>query len=339
MADRKKSLDQHWANYRRARATTGLSDHSWSRFQTEFVAIAKHLARIAEAVPTEEHLTRANLREAFAEYSTERVVHVAGGGMKKRSKSTTAGCVSTWNRFMTFLVVEEIVPGNPMAVVEVPKVPKSEPKALDGGQETLNALVDSLRRGDRANARYPWPERDLALIVMYGTTGLRQQELAQLNLRDLDVQQNGKSHARVVGKGGAERSQPVPDETILAVAHYMESRALRFPPKGNGFSPTDPVMVNDRGGRLSPANIRHIVRTCFEAAGISGKVKTGALVHALRHTYATDLAERKEPATVIQRLLGHASLATSQRYVNVSDDTIREAAQKSTIATLLRDAS
>lgn len=330
-------LSDHWAEYHSARATAVMSDHTWNRFDNEFKAIAKHLDQIVGRQATEADLTRANLREAFNRYSSERVVHTAGGGMEKRGKSTIAGCISTWNRFLTFLVVEETVPGNPMAAVEKPKVPKPPPKALDGGVDTIAKLVESLQRGDRAKtARKPWPQRDLAVIATYGTTGLRQQELAGLLLRDLDLQGKGESKLKVLGKGDVERRQPLPDETVLAIAEYMQSRMERFPPKGGTYALTDLLFVNDDGVKLSPSAIRHLVKTCIEAAGLSGKLRRGALVHGLRHTYATDLANQKQPATVIQKLLGHASLATSQRYVDVSDDVVRDAAHESSMAKLLK---
>lgn len=330
-------LDGHWSDYRTARATAGMSAHSWSRFETEYRAVAKHLQAIVGHPPDEADLTRKNLREAFNRYSTEQVVKVAGGRLDHRGKSTVAGAISTWNRFLTFLVVEETIAGNPMAAVEKPKVPKPPPKALEGGDATMARLVESLQNGDRAKtARRPWPERDLAVVLTYGTTGLRQQELAGLALRDFDLQPDGGSGFRVLGKGDVERRQPVPDETVLAIAEYLDTRATRFPPKGKGYPLTAPLFVNDDGGRLTASNIRHLVRTCIEAAGLGGKLRRGALVHGLRHAYATDLANQKQPATVIQKLLGHSSLATSQRYVDVSDDVIRDAAQESTMAKLMK---
>lgn len=325
-----------WRDYCEARSTARLSEHSWARFENEYAKVSEILERHLGRPPASTDLTLRNLRRAFATYSTERVVRTRTG-LQPRGRSTIAGCMSTWSQFLTYLVTDEVIPGNPMAGMERPRIDKRTPKALQGGADTVARLLACLDRGGRPDARYPWPRRDLALIATYVTTGLRLDELAQANIGDVDTTP-GRSRVHVLGKGRRERWQEVPDGTLAAIAEFQAGRIEHLERRGLEPDPLrleSPLICNDRGERLNASNIRYIVEESYKAAGIRGSVPRGALVHALRHTYATALAEDRNPATIIQRLLGHGSLVTSQQYVSVSDETVRAAAHSSSLAQLL----
>ena len=105
----------------------------------------------------------------------------------------------------------------------------------------------------------------------------------------------------------------------------MQSRGKRFPTEN--LTPASPLFVNRSGERLKEGGARYLVSQCYRWSGIGARVPKGALVHALRHTFATRLAEDGASATEIQRLLGHESLNTSQGYIDSTASEQRAAAR------------
>lgn len=312
------------AAYLLDRKTEKLTEHTTRRITAEVEAIAALVGSRPVAEVTAGDLTPGAVRTAFAAYAGP------------RSKSTVAGCISTWTVFCKWLIREGYLDANPMLNVERPRLPKPTPKALAGGAPTVHRLLDSVRRGDRP-ARRPWPERDLAVLAVLAAGGLRRGEVAGLNVVDLDLGDVG-AQFRVTGKGGVQRWVPVGPEVPAVINAYLMTRAARFPPKTrSGLHPADaPLLVNDVGSRCTGRQLWWIVQQCYRAAGVAAQVPRGAMVHALRHTYATMLAEQGAAATDIQRLLGHGSLATSQLYVSVSDDRLRAVAYRSPALAALR---
>lgn len=307
--------------YLRSRETEKLAEHTVRRITTELDAIA---ALIGPTVTTTD-LTPAAVSEAFAAYS---------GG---RSKSTVAGCISTWSTFCKWLLREGHLTGSPMQHIERPKLPKPTPKALAGGATTVERLLQSVARGDRP-ARRPWPERDLAVIAVLAASGARRSEAAGLDAVDLDRATTG-AQLRITGKGGKQRWVPVGEELVVVLDGYQQTRVVRFPPKTRTGQPADhaPLLVNDDGGRLTGRQVYWIVQQCYRGAGVAGQVPAGALVHAIRHTFATLLAEQGAAATDLMALLGHGSLATSQVYVSVTNQRLRAVTGMSpTVAALRR---
>lgn len=313
--------------YLRRREPGKDSAHTVRRIRSEIDAItallAQHTRQPKDEV-TASDLTPANVGEVFAVYAGP------------RSKSTVAGCCSTWATFCRWLVREGHLTGNPMEHFDRPKVPKPTPKSLAGGASTVERLIESVRNGDRP-ARKPWPQRDLAVLAVLTAAGLRRAEVAGLNVVDLDRTDTG-AQLRVTGKGDVQRWVPVGAEVAAAIDVYQAGRVSRFPPKTrNGQPPAAaPLLVNDAGDRFTGRQLWWIVQQCYRAAGVAGQVPRGAMVHALRHTYATLLAEQGAAATDLQALLGHASLATSQRYVSVTDARLRTVANLSPALAALR---
>jgi site-specific recombinase XerD len=140
-------------------------------------------------------------------------------------------------------------------------------------------------------------------------TGVRLGQVLSLSLGSIDGRP-GERRLKVVGKGRKERFVPIeaPLEPVLAA--YLESRRERFP--AEHLSVASPLFVNRFGARLREGGAGYLVSECYRWSGIGARVPKGALVHALRHTFATRLAEDGASATEIQRLLGHESLNTSQ---------------------------
>lgn len=250
-----------------------------------------------------------------------RTLRRAFAAISHKSAATISRTWSTWNQLFSFMVAEGIVEGNPMAAVEKPRVPKSRPKAIVG-DDSVDRLLAAAARG-RQGARDPWPERDFAVIVTLLTCGLRLSELLDLTMTSLD----GPPADRVIGvrgKGNKERTIPLEPEVEAIVADYLASRLRRFPGR---LAATAPLFVDNRNQKMGRGALQYLVDSLYREAGIRTKVPAGALVHALRHTFATSLARNGASGTELQRLLGHESLATTQRYVDATAREVRAAAR------------
>jgi integrase/recombinase XerC len=161
--------------------------------------------------------------------------------------------------------------------------------------EEANAVVDARGLGGDAH------DRDVAVLELLYATGLRVSELASLDLEALDRETRT---VRVLGKGSKERMVPYGAPAARALDAYVGRRATA----------RGPVFVNRRGGRLSARSIHAIVRRAARAAGVTRRVSP----HTLRHTFATHLLDRGADLRMIQELLGHSRLSTTQRYTHVS---------------------
>lgn len=258
-----------------------------------------------DAVPIDVVTGRA-LRQAFAAFA------------EPRSAASVGRAWSVWNQFFSFLVADSVVPGNPMGTVDRPRPPHRFPKPLRGTDTPERLLVSSAAPPDRTRRRQPWPQRDLAVVAVLLCAGLRSSELLELTVGCLDGRE-GERYLRVRGKGGKERSIPVEPELDAVVTEYLDSRRER----SAGRSPArgEPLFVGHDGSAMGRGALQYLIGRAYREAGVAGQVPQGALVHALRHTFATRLAEDGASAVEIMRLLGHASLTTSQNYI---DATARE---------------
>ena len=289
------------------------SPHTEAAYRADLAGVSAHLAAELGATPAELRLCQVDakaLRRAFASFSG---AHAA---------SSIARAWAAWDQFFSFLVAEDVVVGNPMAAVAKPKVPRREPKALQG-EGTPERLLESLAAGGH-RGRGSWPERDLAFVATALLTGLRLSELLGLDFGSLDGRQ-GERRLRVAGKGSKVRFVPIEAPLELVISKYLETRKARFPT--DKFGPSSPLFVDRQGERLQRGGAQYLVKTAYRSAGIGTRVPKGALVHALRHTMATRLAEDGASASEIQHLLGHESLSTSQLYIDSTANEQRAAAR------------
>ncbi|WP_432542123.1 tyrosine-type recombinase/integrase [Kineococcus sp. SYSU DK002] len=288
--------------------------------------VAAILPRLARAIGTDDlrvgDLTTAALRAAFADFSLD------------HARSSIARCWSTWNGLCGFLVAEDVLAGNPMAGVHRPRPEAQSPKPLRGN-DTPEILLGAVAAGRQA--RDPWPERDLAVVATLLVTGIRSSELVGLRVGDL-AGTRGDQRIRVRGKGNVDRSLPVEPALGDLVEQYLASRSRRFPTtRGTRGTRLDaPLFVDTTGRQLSRHQLQYLVEQCYRAAGIGDRVQRGALVHALRHTFATRVVAGGASAVEVMRLLGHRSLATSQQYVDAGADELRSAAAASSSYAALR---
>lgn len=237
------------------------------------------------------------------------------------AKSSVLRAWSTWNQFLTFCVADGLLAGNPIGAVARPRTPPLSPKPLRG-EDTPERLLAAARNGDR-KARDPWPERDVLVIALGLLAGLRSAEMRTLTVNSL-VGRSGEKRLHVHGKGSRDRSIPVEPSMEKVIDAYLASCRLRFPKER--FGRGAPLLRDRVGGPIGRGALEYLVKSCYRWAGLHDRVPVGASLHALRHTFATRLAEDGATASEIMALLGHASLATSQNYIEATGREQRAAA-------------
>jgi integrase/recombinase XerC len=297
------SVDALIEDFLAARAARKPSVHTLAAYRRDLGLIV----RLVDSEPvTLGDLSPRSLRAAFAKFAAE------------RAPASVARAWSSWNAFFTFLVVEQVVAGNPMPAVDKPRPAAYSPKPLRG-EDTPEHLLQAVSRADESQ-RDPWPERDLAVLALGLCAGLRLSEMLALSIGSVSGRP-GERRVEVAGKGGRPRSVPIEPELDAVVDRYVDSRRFRFGRSGA----TSPLLVDRRGQALQRGGLQYLVESCYRRAGIIDRVPRGAQLHALRHTFATRLAEDGANASEIMRLLGHASLATSQNYIEVTSAQQRAA--------------
>jgi site-specific recombinase XerD len=270
------------------------------------------------------------MRAAFAAYADT------------HSAASIRRCWSTWNTLCTFLFSAELLDANPMPLIGRPKVPRSLPKGL--GAETVSGLLKAIDADSGSPRRSDWPERDAALVLSAVLAGLRADELLHANVGDIRTTTEGGGVIQVRGKGNKDRRIPVEEGLITVLERYLDSRAVRFPADtkrrgpsvGIGAWPaTAALFVGSDGHRITRGVLQYRVLRAFKKAGLNSQRARGALVHGLRHTYATELANCDVSVYALMKLLGHESMVTSQRYVDGAGTQNRAAAARNPLYDLL----
>jgi integrase/recombinase XerC len=300
------------------------SPHTTVAYRRDLAAVralcAAHLGVVEDELRLE-RLTVPVLRVAFAGYA------------ESRAKTSISRAWSTWNQFLAFCVSDGRLAGNPMAGVAKPRLPRRSPKPLRG-EDTPEKLLESVAA--RTDGRDPWPERDLAVLATLLLTGVRSAELLGLTMASL-VGPAGDRRLHVTGKGGKSRSVPVESPLEVVLESYLRTRRRRFPSGRLGDSAA--MFVDRRGEPLQRGGLQYLVKTNLRWAGLNDRRSEGALVHALRHTYATRLAEDGASASEIMALLGHVSITTSQAYIDATAREQRAAAGANRTYRVIRELS
>lgn len=227
-----------------------------------------------------------------------------------RAPSTVARALVAVRSLHRFLEDEGDVEGNPAEEVGPPRVPAGLPKALTEAE--VLALLDAVA-GDDAPAR-----RDRAILeVLYGC-GLRVSELVGLSLADVDLD---SGLLRAFGKGAKERVVPVGRVARDALGGWLApgGRAAMAPARWARRGDAEAVFLNARGGRLSRQGAWGVVRHHGDKVGLGSRLTP----HVLRHSCATHMLDHGADIRVVQELLGHASISTTQVYTKVSTDRLR----------------
>jgi integrase/recombinase XerD len=236
---------------------------------------------------------------------------------RTRSGATVARNLSTLRGFHRFLVEEGDAPTDPTADIPGIAVADLLPKALneDETDRLLGAVVGT----------GPAMLRDRALLELLYGTGARVSEVVGLNLGDVAeaVGEGGTPLIRVLGKGNKERVVPLGRMARAALRQWLsgEGRPHLEPKKWKLRSDADAVFLNARGGRLTRVGAFGVVKKYATRVGLADQVSP----HVLRHSCATHMLAHGADIRVVQELLGHASVATTQRYTKVSPEHLRRA--------------
>ena len=239
--------------------------------------------------------------------------HLAKRGLSKRS---SARALSAVRSLFKHLHRNEVVEGNPAKAVGSPKLEKYLPAYLDRAQ--VGQLFE--RAEMRAREGHLRDVRNLAIVELFYSTGMRVSELRGLSRSDLDLV---TQQVKVRGKGRKERIIPLGDHAQLALRNYEAKRdeLLRhLGPKADRIA----FWISERGTRLTVRAIQMVVSRFLsdidEDAGLS--------THSLRHTFATHLLDAGADLRAVQELLGHVSISTTQIYTHTSVERLKQVYQK-----------
>jgi integrase/recombinase XerD len=273
----------------------GLSDHSLAAYRRDLRLYQTFLASVGvDDVTTVQPALLRDLVRWLRETPNAR-----GQRYAPRSVARTLAAVRGFHRF---LVAEGLTGTDPAIDVSAPRLPRSLPRALTAPQ------VERLLRAPSGNG--PAALRDRALLELLYSAGLRISELVALDVDDVDLVQRS---VRCMGKGRKERIVPIGRPAARAVdALITRGRAA--------LQVTGPwLLSNQRGGRLTRQGAWKIVKRHAEQVGLGAVVSP----HTLRHSFATHLLDGGADVRVVQELLGHASVNTTQIYTQVSTTRLR----------------
>lgn len=284
----------------------GYSAHTIKNYRVDlshflrFLADKQRLAGEGEVQPDLESIDFLVIREYL------------GSLFGRYRRSTIARRLSAVRSLFHFIEREGFSWGNPAADISTPKQGKYIPVHLP-----VDEMFRLLEGPDREK---PLGLRDLAILEVLYSCGIRVSELSGLNLSSIDFEQR---LVRVVGKGNKERIVPIGRKALRAIESYLEAtRPLRQEAEKGVQDP--PLFINFRGGRLSTRSIGRIVKKYANECGLVTEVTP----HSLRHTFATHLLDGGADLRSVQELLGHVSLSTTQKYTHVSLERLMQVYDK-----------
>lgn len=271
-------LDDLWS-------TKGLSDNTLASYRTDLQHVERYvLSQDSDLLCVNQGLLRDYLNARFEQ---------------QFAKSSTARLLSSLRRFYGYLLVKQLINQDPTALIKSPKLARQLPDSLSEAQ--IDSLLAEPNRDD------PIECRDKAMLELLYATGLRVTELVSLTMEQISLRQG---LVRVVGKGGKERLVPLGELAVAEVEQYM-----RFA-RGEllNMKQSDVVFPSRRGQMMTRQTFWHRIKLYASRAGISCHLSP----HTLRHAFATHLLNHGADLRVVQLLLGHSDLSTTQIYTHVA---------------------
>jgi integrase/recombinase XerD len=269
----------------------GLSQNTLAAYRADLTALTRWLDERRLSVT---RTTRADL-VGFIAWRVE-------AGARPRS---TARQLSSFRRFFRFLVREGTVTEDPTAQIAMPKIGRSLPKSLT--EDEVEALLAAPAVAD------PLGHRDRTMLEVLYATGLRVSEL--VNLKHTQVNTN-QGVIRIIGKGNRERLIPLGDEAVRWLAEFVRGARAEILLERQ----TDYLFPTRRGDRMTRQAFWHIIKRYARKAGVAKELSP----HTLRHAFATHLLNRGADLRVVQMLLGHSDLSTTQIYTHVARERMKE---------------
>lgn len=291
-------MEEHIEAFLEALRNRAVSEHTLSAYESDIRDFEAFLALRSVAFEAADHV----LVRDFLSHLYE----------KKLQKSSVARKLACIRSFFKFLVREGRLKSNPAELISAPRLPKKLPSFL---AEHEAATVVEMPQGHSFMGL-----RDHAILELLYAAGLRVRELVGLNDDNLDMQQQ---LLRVLGKGKKQRIVPFGEFAARSLADYfLERERLRLAgPEEDGRKP---VFISIRGRRLSARDVQRLVEKTRMHLPSGRRLSA----HTLRHSFATHLLERGADLRAIQELLGHSSLATTQKYTHVTLEHLRAEYEK-----------
>jgi integrase/recombinase XerD len=269
----------------------GLSSNTLAAYRADLVALARWLTTRHVALP---RTGRADLMDFIAAR-----VH---GGARPRS---TARQLSSFRRFFRYLIREGLITEDPTAQIAMPKIGRSLPRSLS--ESEVEALLAAPAVAD------PLGHRDRTMLEVLYATGLRVSELVHLKLGQVNLNQGV---IRVLGKGNRERLIPLGEEAVRWLKTFIESGRTDILLDRS----TDFLFPTRRGDRMTRQAFWHIIKRYARKASVDRDLSP----HTLRHAFATHLLNHGADLRVVQMLLGHSDLSTTQIYTHVARERLKE---------------
>jgi integrase/recombinase XerD len=269
----------------------GLSQNTLAAYRADLTALARWLEERHIVVTA---TSRADLL-GFIAWRVE-------CGARPRS---TARQLSSFRRFFRFLVREGAVSDDPTAQIAMPKIGRSLPRSLT--EDEVEALLAAPVVTD------PLGHRDRTMLEVLYATGLRVSELVNLKHNQVNANQGV---IRIVGKGNRERLIPLGDESVRWLAEFAKGPRAEILLERQ----TEYMFPTRRGDRMTRQAFWHIIKRYAQKAGVQKDLSP----HTLRHAFATHLLNRGADLRVVQMLLGHSDLSTTQIYTHVARERLKE---------------
>lgn len=225
---------------------------------------------------------------------------------EKLSQASIARIFSALKNFYSFLIEEGLCETSPLKHLRTPKSIKKLPDVL--GQEEIKAIIECADPTDTLRVR------DRAMLELLYASGLRVSELINLKISDIFLEDE---FLRCVGKGNKERLVPMGKYAKQQIDLYLKNAR----PLLKKSYDTEILFLNVRGNKLSRMGVWKIVNKYIKKAGITKRVKP----HTFRHSFATHLLEGGADLRVVQELLGHVSITTTEIYTHIDREKLREA--------------
>lgn len=276
-------LDKLWAE-------RGLSDNSLQSYRHDLLHLSKQLARHGK-----------NLEQAGRE---DLLAVLASEVRQGKSPRSVSRYLSAYRQFYRWMLREGIVSEDPVALIESPKTGRGLPKALT--EEQVEALLAAPDTGT------PLGMRDKAMLELMYATGLRVSELVGLELSNVNLNQGV---IRIIGKGRKERLVPIGDEAHTSLRAYLDGARVELL-KG---VQTNSVFVTARKAAMTRQAFWYMVRRYAAKSGVPQKLSP----HMLRHSFATHLLNHGADLRVVQLLLGHSDLSTTQIYTHIAREGLK----------------
>ncbi|MEZ9139629.1 MULTISPECIES: site-specific tyrosine recombinase XerD [unclassified Shewanella] len=277
-------LDDLWS-------TKGLSDNTLASYRTDLRHFERFVLSQSRCLID---VDQASIRDYLA-YRVE----------KNFAKTSTARLLSSLRRFYGYLIVKQSIDVDPTSLIESPKLARQLPDALSESQ--IDALLDEPNVEDAVECR------DKAMLELLYATGLRVTELVSLTLEQISLRQG---LVRIVGKGGKERLVPLGELAVTEVEQYLlGARAELLNNKQS-----DVLFPSKRGQMMTRQTFWHRIKLYAIRAGINSHLSP----HTLRHAFATHLLNHGADLRVVQLLLGHSDLSTTQIYTHVAKARLQQ---------------